>query len=248
MNLLGKSFDTKRFGKCSVVGYDSEESVIVMFHRPLGLVKTPVNKLKTGNIFNPYAPSVAGVGYLGVGAYSCTKKIHAYNLWNSLLKRVYDGKRESYSNVRVCKSWHNFQNFASWCESQPFFNTKDDNGKNYHLDKDILSPKDSKVYSPETCCFVPQEINKLVMQRDKSRGKYPVGVYYSKKDNRYTAQYSVGKSTARFIGNFMTPEEAFQAYKEAKELFIIEKAEEWRGRIEDRVYLALLDYNITVND
>lgn len=46
----------------------------------------------------------------------------------------------------------------------------------------------------------------------------------------------------------MTPEEAFQAYKEAKELFIIEKAEEWRGRIEDRVYLALLDYNITVND
>jgi hypothetical protein len=248
LNLLGKSFDTKRFGKCSVVGYDSEESVIVMFHRPLGLVKTPVNKLKTGNIFNPYAPSVAGVGYLGVGAYSCTKNIHAYNLWNSLLKRVYDGKRESYSNVRVCKSWHNFQNFASWCESQPFFNTKDDNGKNYHLDKDILSPKDSKVYSPETCCFVPQEINKLVMQRDKSRGKYPVGVYYSKKDNRYTAQYSVGKSTARFIGNFMTPEEAFQAYKEAKELFIIEKAEDWRGRIEDRVYLALLDYNITVND
>ena len=230
------------------MGYDSEDSVIVMFHKPLGLVKTPVNKLKTGNIFNPYAPSVAGVGYLGVGGYSCTKNVHAYNLWNSLLKRVYDGKRESYSNVRVCKSWHNFQNFASWCESQPFFNTKDDNGKNYHLDKDILSPKDSKVYSPETCCFVPQEINKLVMQRDKSRGKYPVGVYYSKKDNRYTAQYSVGKSTARFIGNFMTPEDAFQAYKEAKELFIIEKSEEWRGRIEDRVYLALLDYNITVND
>ena len=120
MNLLGKSFDTKRFGKCSVVGYDSEDSVIVMFHKPLGLVKTPVNKLKTGNIFNPYAPSVAGVGYLGVGGYSCTKNVHAYNLWNSLLKRVYDGKRESYSNVRVCKSWHNFQNFASWCESQPF--------------------------------------------------------------------------------------------------------------------------------
>lgn len=248
MNLVGKSFNTRRFGKCSVVGYDSNESVIVMFHKPLGIVKTNVKNLKTGNIINPYAPSVAGVGYLGVGSYSVDKNKHEYILWNGLLKRVYDGKRESYGKVKVCKRWHNFQNFAAWCETQPFFNAKDDKGRSYQLDKDILSPKDNKVYSPDTCSFVPQEINKLVIQRDKSRGEYPVGVFYSKKANRYTAQYSVGKSTVTYIGNFMTPEEAFQAYKEAKELFIIEKAEEWRGRIEDRVYLALLDYNITVND
>ena len=50
------------------------------------------------------------------------------------------------------------------------------------------------------------------------------------------------------LGVFVTPEEAFQAYKEAKELFVIEKAEDWRDKIEDRVYQALLNYSISIDD
>ena len=66
----------------------------------------------------------------------------------------------SYKGVEVCEEWYNFQNFAEWCETQKFLNAKDVKGKSYQLDKDILV-KGNKIYSPDTCCFVPPEINSL---------------------------------------------------------------------------------------
>ena len=61
-------------------------------------------------------------------------------------------KNPTYKNTTVCIEWCNFQNFAQWFEK----NYIDD----WALDKDILV-KGNKVYSPETCCFVPREINEV---------------------------------------------------------------------------------------
>ena len=66
---------------------------------------------------------------------------------------------------------------------------KDDNGRLYHLDKDILV-KGNKVYSPETCCFVPQEINSLLVTSVRSRGDQPIGVSYNKLTQKYEAYYN----------------------------------------------------------
>ena len=41
-----------------------------------------------------------------------------------------------------------------------------------HLDKDLLVCN-NKVYSPETCVFVPREINQFLTKSNNSRGKYP---------------------------------------------------------------------------
>ena len=57
-----------------------------------------------------------------------------------------------------------------------------------HLDKDILC-KGNKVYSSETCVFVPARINSIILNSQNRRGDLPVGVNYNKKTGKYRAQY-----------------------------------------------------------
>ena len=152
----------------------------------------------------------------------------------------------TYTGVEVCKEWLNFQNFAEWCETQEFFNVKDDKGKVFHLDKDVLV-KGNKVYSPETCSFIPSEINSLLTSAKRSRGKYPIGVYYKKGLMKpFVSQVNLGNGQNR-LGSFSTPEEAFLAYKTAKEAYIKEVAEKWKGKIDDKVYEALINWEIGVD-
>ena len=145
-------------------------------------------------------------------------------------------KQPSYIGCLVDEEWHNFQNFAEWFE--------DNYVEGWHLDKDILI-KGNKIYSPETCCFVPLEINSLFTKSDKIRGEYPIGV--SKKDKKYQA--NVNKNSGFiFLGAFNTPEEAFQVYKTAKEDYIKEVADKWRGQITEQVYQAMYSYQVEITD
>lgn len=140
-----------------------------------------VNKLhyKNGEFSDPFYPSVRGVGYFGVGKYKCStggKKTKEYTLWKTMLTRCYDLKSlmrmPSYLNCSVCEEWHNFQNFAAWCIDQKGFNNS-----GWCLDKDLLSTKD-KVYSPNTCVFIPNKLNtlftKIVCKFFLYKGKYNV--------------------------------------------------------------------------
>ena len=112
------------------------------------------------------------------------------------------------------------------------------------MDKDILI-KGNKIYSPETCCFIPQEINTIFGNREKSRGKYPIGVRLSGK--KYHARLFKNKKYYH-LGTFDTPEEAFQAYKVAKEVYIKEVADKWRKKIIDKVYQAMINFQINITD
>ena len=47
------------------------------------------------------------------------------------------------------------------------------------------------------------------------------------------------------MGYFLTPEEAFEKYKEAKEQHIKEVADKWRDLIGDKIYKILITYKIT---
>ena len=116
--------------------------------------------------------------------------------------------------------------------------------KEFALDKDILL-KGNKIYSPETCCFVPQEINNLFIKRLRGRGKYPIGVSLNK--GKYFSEISCG-NTRISLGYFDTPQEAFQAYKTAKEAYIKEVADKWRGQITEQVYEAMYNYKVEIDD
>ena len=81
-----------------------------------------MTNLTKGCVSNPMKRTVYGKGYLGVGKYSPSSETRAYKLWKNMLERVYclnvRYTRMSYKDVEVCEEWHNFQNFAEWCETQ----------------------------------------------------------------------------------------------------------------------------------
>lgn len=208
------------------------------------------NNIKMGSVKNPHSPSVFGVGYFGEGEYKSRdefneKTIH-YNRWHRILDRCYrvnrSIKNRSYENTTVCSEWHNFQNFSKWF----YENWKPYMDDTWHLDKDILV-RDNKVYSPETCCFVPGEINNLLSVKKSNRGDYPPGVTLRKDGKRFQSRVTkYGKRVC--LGYFNTPEEAFLAYKEAKEKYIKEVADKWKELIDPRVYEAMYKFEISEHD
>lgn len=247
--LIGKEFTTKKSGRCSIVDYKHSRDVTVVFHEPLYTAKCSMGNLRLGNVFNPYYPNVYGKGYMGVGKHSGCGRI--YDLWNNLLKRTCGNsgneKMAAYKDATVCEEWLDFQNFANWCEDHQFFNVKDDKGRYYHLDKDILF-KGNKIYSPETCCFVPSYINTLFVSPKKGRGEYPKGVSYFKRDGNFRARFSDGLDKSKHLGYFDTPEGAFQAYKKAKESHIKNIAEVYKSQISGNIYEALHSYEVEIDD
>lgn len=244
--LLGKEFETNACGKCFIIDYKGSRDVLVMFYEPIFIKTCNLSNLVAGRVQNPMFPSFYGRGFIGSGRYDYIHDKEAYYLWTRLLARAYNinyhDKFPTYKDVEVCKEWYNFQNFAEWCYSQKFFNTKDDNGRAYQLDKDILV-KGNKVYSPETCCFVPSEVNNLLLSSRANRGEYPLGVSRVRNIDKFGA-YVRG----RYSGTFNTPEEAFSKYKESKEKHIKTVAEKWKDLIDYRAYDALMNYKVEITD
>lgn len=198
------------------------------------------SNIKSGSVKNPFCPSLCNTGYTGSFYNTVPKKVR--KLWEAIIGRCYNINKDDYifygaKGVIVHESWHNLQIFATW-----YYKNHEDG---WDLDKDILQ-KGNKIYSPETCCFVPQEINKLFVKNNKIRGKYPIGIR-KHKNGKYEARLSKsGKSY--YLGLFYTPEEAFQAYKTEKEEYIKEMADEWRGQITEPCYEAMYVYQVEITD
>ena len=249
-NLCGQVFDTNRSGKCVVIEHKSNKDIVVEFYEPPYVTKCWLSQLLKGNVNNPLYPRNEGVGYFGVGPYNSKDDKRAYDIWDKLLSRCYNKSRLSkfptYEGAVVCEEWLNFQNFAAWCYKQKHFESKDDKGRSYHLDKDILV-RGNKVYSPETCSFVPPYINTMLIGCDKARGKYPRGVCYHKGKGKIVAQLRSGFGKKIHLGHFDTPEEAFEAYKVAKEVLIRETAERFKDVLDSRVYRNLMNWEVTVD-
>ena len=245
--IVGKYFETLSYGKCLVTDYNNYMDITVLFDNPYYETKTRLDHLQRGLVKNPFYPKVRGVGYIGVGKFN--SKHPSYKHWVRLFRRVYDeidNYNSAYRDVSICEEWYNFQNFAAWCEIQKFFGAEDSEGKPYQLDKDILV-KGNKVYSPETCCFVPHKINTLLITRKAARGGCPIGVTYNKRDKVFKALISCEGEVVN-LGQSKCVEKAFNLYKKAKEKHIKEVAELWKDRIDERVYQALLNYEVHIDD
>lgn len=182
---------------------------------------------------------LCGVGLFDIEGDSRSR---AGQAWSSMMKRCYDLKEQekhpTYKGCSVCEEWHTYSNFKKWFEDP-------ENGyrEGHEIDKDILV-KGNKIYSPEFCCLVPARINTLVC---KSR-KGILGVYATKRGTFMANMAREGRH--RYIGIFATKEEAFNAYKEAKETYIKEVAMEYfsRGEITKKVYQTLMNYEVEYDD
>lgn len=174
------------------------------------------------------------------------KKTPYYSRWCDMKSRCYNKKCQDrdvvYKGIIVCEEWHDFQNFAQWFEE----NYNPEIMKEWQLDKDILV-KGNKIYSPETCCFVPKEVNILFTKRKSKRGKFPIGVTYHSRDLKFMARI-IKYGKVHHLGYFDSPEESFQSYKTAKEEYIKEVANKWYGKISQNCYQALINYQVEITD
>lgn len=117
------------------------------------------------------------------------------------------------------------------------------------LDKDILI-KGNKIYSPNTCLIVPQRINLLFVKQQRKRGEYPIGVSWSTRSNKFHARCnSLDKNNRQIeLGYYSTIEDAFSVYKDYKENYIKQVADEYKGIIPNKLYEAMYKYEVDIND
>lgn len=235
---VGETYITNQGCKLTIIEYFNSINCTVKFENSIVIKNVSYNTVKNGGIKNVYYPSVYDVGYKGIGIYRCKTHPLIYKSWAHILERGYSKKYKlkfpTYKDVTVCTEWHCFQNFASWYEEnwKPYM-------EGWHLDKDILL-KGNKIYSPETCAFVPSELNTLFNFLNMLKTNPLLGIRLIK--GRY--QVRLGKNKSSSSKTFNTETEALQAYKTSKEIHIKEMAEKWKHLISKEVYQIMCNYKI----
>ena len=210
------------------------------------------SQFKNGSIKCPYEPRYYGKGYLGEGKYKVSengKYTDEYIIWHDMLKRCYDPKyqekKPTYKGCTVEEYLLNFQNMCEWINK----NYYEIPGETICLDKDILY-KGNKIYSKETCIFVPERINKLFTERDNDRGDCPIGATELPSGN-YHVRCSNGYGKQINLGTYLTKEEAFDVYKQYKEKVIKEVIDSYEGKIPEPFYsklkIAMYNYEVKMD-
>ena len=132
-----------------------------------------------------------------------------YATWKRMLYRCYDAEflkdNPTYIGCSVCDDWLTLSNFREW-----FNNTYIDG---YDLDKDMLV-SGNKIYSPETCVWLPHELNALLCVRTRNKGNLPVGVSLQRSGRYQSGATQHGKRVQ--FGTYDTPDEAHEVYIEHK--------------------------------
>lgn len=240
----GDVFSSIRFGNFKVLEYVSNKEVFVQFLKTGYVTKTSVSNIREGLVKDKMMPFVVGEGFCDAPALDTNGEIlKEYRVWHSMLTRCYNEKYlnryPAYRGCEVSDNFKSFKFFKNWFESQEFV-------EGYVLDKDLLV-KGNRVYSENTCCFVPEVVNLLLANNKASRGHLPIGVTKTG-ENKFRVRLNKGKGLVKHVGYFSTPEEAFFAYKIEKEAYIKEVANNWKDRIDPRVYDALMNYEVEITD
>ncbi len=236
---VGDVFNTNFSGDCVVVEYNGSQDILVKFEDGT-TTKTYSHMLQAGKVKNLNSPRVFGKGFIGVGAYSAGKTgniTKEYNTWSAMLARCYDTKNQlqSYVDCKVVDSWLNFQVFAEWCNNQPGFSLP-----NWQLDKDLLV-HNNKIYSPETCTFLPRELN-VIFRSKKISGNpdLPKGVEF--RSGRFVATSSVGGKVVS-LGSYGDKFEAFESVRLHVNNKVCSLAEHHKDNLCQKAYIKLISFD-----
>ena len=245
---VGKICKSLNSGDFKILKYNDATNVEIQFLKTGYEMVAQLEHIRKGSVKDPYSPSACGVGILGAKYPSRVNGVHTkeYKLWTGMLERCYSTTlRNKYPTYKDCEASENFKSFEyfyEWCNNQIGFGNE-----GWQLDKDLLI-KGNKIYSENTCVFLPNEINILLTKRTALRGEYLIGVSWSKTNKAFVAQINKNKGKQEYLGSFATELEAFNAYKTAKESFVKEQADNWKSQIDIRAYNALMNYTVEITD
>ena len=152
-------------------------------------------------------------------------KTKAYQLWENMKGRTSNSSKDknaSYLEVTVCDEWKDFQVFAKWFQDHV---TSGNYTDGYHLDKDFLSGS-NKQYSPDTCVFIPREINNVFVKKTKTNGCF--GVHKSKSHFEVKTNFCERK-------RFKTEQDALDYYNSQKKIQIADIVNRYESSVDKRV-------------
>lgn len=238
---IGSIHSSKTSGFFSIKTYINSRNVVVKFLDTGHEVTSNVGNIRRGNIKDPLFKSVLGVGFVGVGSFPAIVS-RGYDAWRCMLMRCYSGKfhssEPSYADCTVCEEWHNYQNFAKWHEENY---PKD--GITYALDKDLIDIG-NKVYSPDKCVYVTQEVNSITTDMHRARGDMMIGVDFISKKNLFRSRCSHG-SKSICLGYFNDQESAHEAWRKSKSNYAIKLS---LSQSNDIVRESLVNYSIAIDN
>lgn len=189
------------------------------------------NKASTGSIAKR-KPIVAG--FINDADFNVSIKLNGrrlqhegYQTWIHMIHRCFGAsvtKYPTYSGVTVCEKWRNFSRFNEWWKLNQV--------PGWCLDKDALG--DGSIYSPDTCIYIPQKLNKFLNVCAAKRGDNPLGVTLFR--NKFRAMVSDPIAEIHvWIGDFDTAEEAHAEWWRYK-MGIVERLKSTLDEIDGRLY------------
>lgn len=236
----------------TIIEYVNSLNITVQFDDGYIIDKKTYDEFSRGTILSPNDKTVCGVGVVGekllkIKMRTDIVEAKRYKTWRSMLQRCYSKnlhkKHPTYIGCTVCEEWHNFQVFKDWYDE----NYYEVENEQMHLDKDIIN-KGNKKYSPETCVFVPKDINALFTKSNAARGDFPIGVTFHKQTGKFESQCCGGNKKLKHLGLYTTKEDAFYKYKQFKEKTILKIANEYKDKIPEKLYIALCNYRVEITD
>lgn len=205
---VGQRFQNKFENWCEVIKVNRWDDVLVKFDNTGTIRSFQADSLKRGIFYDPYNKVYWGFGYIGVGKYDTKTHKSAFNTWMHMIERCYDVKSKPYNvyggiGVRVSEDWGDFQVFAEWYEANKI--------EGWHMDKDFIEPL-SKLYSKDTCVFIPPAVNGIFT--GYHRGLKYMGVGNTKQGKWYSQCIIDGKQ--QYLG-------VSDTWLEAKTKYLTEK-------------------------
>lgn len=152
-------------------------------------------------------------------------------LHNNMTQRAkkggsFQGAHGSYNGVAASEEFQDPQRFCDWAVQQSGW------GFGYALEKDLLGGAD-RIYSAETCVFLPQIINTAIIHRSIKN------IIKLTPDKLFKVEYS-SDNLSLSVGVYPTYADALDAYKKHRASFVSRLAVEYRGTISDAAYQALI--------
>lgn len=146
-------------------------------------------------------------------------KTHSYTTYNQMNQRCNDNSafvKKHPAYIGCLNGFGSHQSFAEWCSKEFGYRALDEKSKVFHLDKDWII-EGNKVYSPETCMFIPRRINNFMTNCINKN----IGVETIIRSEKFKATINDGGKRV-YLGAFNTIEEASFAWKTAKLRILIQ--------------------------
>ena len=229
-----KSVHGDKYDYSKVEYKNSYSKVCIICHKHGEFWQSPNNHLNGSCCPKcSYLNSKSTISNVGINDFNYISKSKCYRRWKAILERVNDINNKVYKNVSICEEWLLFSNFKRWYDENYV--------EGFQIDKDLLSSPNNKIYSPQTCCFLPRIINNAIKSLNINSN---AGVKQQKNGKFCVVLSHFNKQS--LVGYFSSIQEAKIAYNAAKKQYIKELAEKYfkEGSIPEKVYKALIDIDI----